>query len=112
MLPKEAFGIPEVVRLLEIVQPSGITSEFLSGNHLVRNGDGTLIPITDRATFEDVADYLRQIGFTGQVNEVWLDWLISEGFSGEFNEALFDYLEAQGYDKSLSDKLYKWRYNK
>jgi hypothetical protein len=112
VLPREAFGIPLVENQLQIVQVSGITSAFVSGNHLVKNGDGTLIPITDRETFEAVAQYLRSIGFTGQVNEVWLEWLNSEGYSGEFNEALFSYLESQGYDQSLTDRLYRWRYNK
>jgi hypothetical protein len=106
----EFVGEPLVKRLLDILFPLEIDSTSSVGRPLVLGGDQIIIPIVSRQTWNAVANYLRELVFTGYDNDVIMKWLRSEGYEDAYNDNWNDYLLGQGYlEGALADRYAQWR---
>ena len=54
------------------------------------------------------SNYLKDQGFTGQINDQEYAWLGSLGYAGELNDRWFAYLRDQGASGALPDMLTQW----
>lgn len=109
----EFVGNPIIELILQQIFPNGIPTEEFVGRPLVLGGASIVIPVDSRQTWNAVAQYLRNLVFRGQDNDVIVAWLRSEGFEeGAYNDMWYDYLFQSGFlDGSLTDKYAAWRQN-
>jgi large exoprotein involved in heme utilization and adhesion len=107
----ESVGSPVISTGVVIILPTGIPSEQFVGRPIVLGGASIVIPVDSRQTWNAVAQYLRNLVFRGQDNDVIVAWLGSEGFEeGAYNDMWYDYLFQHGFlDGSLTDKYAAWR---
>jgi hypothetical protein len=77
----------------------------------VLGGDDIVIPVLSRQTWNAVAQYLRDLVFKGQDNDVIIAWLRSEGFEdGAYNDLWYEYLLQKGFiNGTLADKYAAWK---
>lgn len=107
---EEQVYSPEVQSLLQLIQVEFTESDEQFYRASVVGGDAIVIPIRDRATWQRIAEYLKNFPLRGNNNEIIIKWLISEGYEGTINEAFDDYLRELGYSGgSFSDKFAEWR---
>lgn len=74
-----SFGTPTLTKVRLLINPATIPTEVIVGSPLVTGGGHIIVPLLSRRTFNTVAQYLRDLIFKGQDNEVILAWLRSEG---------------------------------
>ncbi len=96
--------------------------QFLSASRLVVGtsvfsayiSDGTvvIIPVDSRKTLQDIASYIRSLGYEGADNDVIMEFMRKEtGITGGcFNEVVFAYLGKVGQKEgSIMDRHEGWR---
>jgi len=54
-------------------------------------------------TFQDIAEALRPLGFTGSTNDIIYAWLRGLGYEGALPDMFYQYLRSLGYAGSISD---------
>ncbi len=85
---EEVFGNHIIVRLLQDIIVSGIVSEEAIGNHKLAEPD---------AIRRTMAQALRDMGFTGGLGDMTLQWLISLGFTeGSLDDRWKQMLDFEG----------------
>ena len=106
-----SFGIPTLTKVGLLINPATIPSEVIVGSPLVTGGGHIVIPALSRRSFNTVAQYLRDLVFKGQDNEVIIAWLKSEGIdTGVYNELWYEYLYQNDFVQgSLTDRYAAWR---
>lgn len=105
---EEQFGVAEVSLQTQIISPEGILSQETFGQPLVFDGEYAVIPVGNRRTLRQVAEYLRTQGYSGSVDDVVYTWLAHQSYDGNPNDKLFEYLKDQGFLNSLQDKRKEW----
>ena len=108
---EESVGDPVIELILQQIFPDGIPTEEFVGRPTVLGGDDIIIPVLSRQTWNAVAQYLRDLVFRGQDNDVIMAWFRSEGLEdGAYNDLWYEYLLQKGFiDGSLTDKYAAWR---
>ena len=106
-----SFGTPTLTKVGLLINPATIPTDVIVGSPLVTGGGHIIVPLLSRRTFNTVAQYLRDLIFKGQDNEVILAWLRSEGIdTGIYNERWYEYLYQNNFVQgSLTDRYAAWR---